>query len=187
LHKHDALILVDVQQDFLPGGSLAVPQGDEVVPVLNHYIEQFQAAGLPIVATRDWHPADHCSFQAQGGIWPLHCVAGTAGAEYAPGLQLPDTALIVSKATRPEADAYSGFDATDLATRLRDAGVKRLFVGGLATDYCVLNTVRDALAAGFQVVLLRDAVRAVNRQPADGAEAEREMIRLGAQPMTLDG
>jgi nicotinamidase/pyrazinamidase len=182
----DALVIVDVQNDFLLGGSLAVPNGDRVVPVLNAYIAEFEAKGLPVFATRCWHPADHCSFKARGGPWPAHCVAGTPGAAFAPGLRLPPSATIISKATEPARDAYSGFSATDLAQRLRGAGAKRIFVGGLATDYCVLNTVKDGLAAGFAVMLLTDAIAAVNVEPDDGKNAEREMGRLGAVPTRHD-
>ena len=180
LRKGDALIVVDVQRDFLPGGSLGVPDGDAVVPVINAYAEKFTSAQLPVAATRDWHPADHCSFAAQGGPWPPHCVRDTAGAEFADGLRLPARVSLISKATRSEADAYSGFDGTELAARLREAGVRRVFVGGLATDYCVLATVRDALAAGFEVAVLTDAVRAVNVDPGDGDKALAEMRELGA-------
>lgn len=179
----DALVIVDVQNDFLPGGGLAVPEGDAVVPVLNRYIEAFHARGLPVYATRDWHPPLHASFKEQGGIWPSHCVADTPGALFAPGLELPPDTRIISKATEEESEAYSGFQGTGFARDLRDAGVKRLFVGGLATDYCVLNTVRDAIHEGFQVALLRDAVRAVDVNPGDGAKAEEEMVRLGAVPI----
>jgi len=177
----DALLIVDVQNDFLPGGSLAVPDGDAVIAPLNHAIELFRHAGLPVFATRDWHPPDHCSFQARGGPWPPHCVAGSDGAAFAPDLQLPDDVTVISKATRPDKDAYSGFEDTDLAERLRAAGIRRLFVGGLATDYCVLNTVRDALQAGFEVVVLEDAIRAVDVQPDDGARAIAEMKKRGAR------
>lgn len=186
LEAGDALILVDMQNDFLPGGSLGVPGGDETVPVLNAFIERFAAAGLPIVATRDWHPANHCSFAARGGPWPPHCVAGTPGAAFAPGLRLPDGALVISKATSSDADAYSGFGGTDLDARLRQLGVSRLFVGGLATDYCVLNTVRDALALGYGVRLLEEAIRAVDVQPGDGDRAIAEMVRLGARRLRLE-
>ena len=184
LSKDDALIIVDVQNDFLPGGSLAVDRGDEVVPVLNGYIERFGKLSLPIVATRDWHPADHCSFKAQGGIWPPHCVAASSGADFASGLTLPEHVEVVSKATEPEKDAYSGFEGTSLDTWLAERGVRRLFVGGLATDYCVLNTVRDGLAAGYRVMLLMDAIRAVNVNPDDGSKAIEEMARLGAVPIS---
>lgn len=182
----DALIVVDVQDDFLPGGQLAVPEGDRVIPVLNRYLARFRAAGLPIFATRDWHPPDHCSFAAQGGPWPPHCIASTPGAAFAAELALPPETQIIDKATRPDADAYSGFEGTDLGERLRSLGVGRVFVGGLATDYCVLNTVRDALTQGFEAVLLTDAIRAVNVQPGDGARAEQTMTSLGAWPATLD-
>jgi len=181
----DALIVVDVQNDFLPGGALAVPAGDEVVPVLNRYLQRFQARGLPVYATRDWHPPDHCSFRDQGGPWPPHCVAGSPGAEFAADLALPEDAVVISKATAPDREAYSGFQDTDLAGRLRAQGVRRLFVGGLATDYCVLNTVRDALAAGFEVVLLEDAVRAVDLHPGDGERALEEMRDQGARVIRL--
>ncbi len=179
----DALIAVDVQNDFLPGGSLAVARGDEVVPALNRYAALFAARGLPAIATRDWHPRNHCSFKAQGGPWPPHCVADTLGAAFAPGLELPHGTTVVSKATRIDQDAYSGFAETDLAELLHARGVRRVFVGGLATDYCVLNTVRDAVRLGFAVVLLCDAIRAVEARPGDGERAIAEMVALGAQPV----
>jgi nicotinamidase/pyrazinamidase len=174
----DALLIVDVQNDFLAGGSLPVPEGEAVIAPLGRAINVFHQHGQPIYATRDWHPADHCSFQAQGGPWPPHCVQGTAGAEYASGLGLPSFAMVVSKASDSARDAYSGFDGTELAFQCMMYGVKRLFVGGLATDYCVLATVRDALKQGMQVYVLRDAIRAVNA--ADGERAMAEMASLGA-------
>ena len=180
LQAGDALIMVDVQLDFLPGGSLAVPHGDEVVPALNRYIAVFRGLTFPIVATRDWHPPDHCSFRAQGGPWPSHCVAGSAGAHFATLLDLPCEAHIVSKATSRDRDAYSGFEGTGLDDWLRRAGASRVFVGGLATDYCVLNTVRDALRFGYATFLLLGAVRAVDVAAGDGARAIDEMRRLGA-------
>lgn len=183
LKAGDALVVVDVQQDFLPGGSLAVSGGDQVVPLLNRLIGAFTDRRLPVFATRDWHPPDHCSFRDRGGPWPPHCGAGTPGAAFPPALGLPESAVIVSKATTSEADAYSGFDGTDLDARLRAAGAQRLFVGGLATDYCVLNTVRDGLAKGYMVMLLTDAMRAVDVAPGDGAEAVAQMLRLGALPV----
>lgn len=185
LQSGDALVIVDVQLDFLPGGRLAVPHGDEVVAVLNGYIAVFRQAGLPIVATRDWHPPDHCSFQAQGGPWPSHCVAGSQGAGFATLLELPCEAIIVSKATLPDKDAYSGFEGTELDALLRKAGVARLFVGGLATDYCVLNTVRDALKHGYRTVLLLDAIRAVDVHAGNGERAITEMLQGGASAATL--
>ena len=183
----DVLLVTDVQNDFLPGGSLAVAGGDEVVPVLNRYIDAFVARGQPVYATRDWHPERHCSFRAQGGPWPVHCVAGTHGADFAAALALPRDATIISKATAPDREAYSSFQGTHLDSVLRAAGIRRLFVGGLTTDYCVLNTVRDARRFGYEVLLLADAIRAVDVKPGDGQRAEAEMARLGAQRITLDG
>jgi nicotinamidase/pyrazinamidase len=180
LRPGDGLLVVDVQNDFLPGGSLAVAAGHEVVPVLNRYIGEFVRAGLPVFATRDWHPPDHCSFRARGGRWPPHCVPGTSGANFAPGLALPSSAVVVSKDTRTDQDTYSGFQGGDLDARLRDAGVRRVFVGGLATDYCVRHTVLDALARGYEAVLLTDAIRAVEVEPGDGRRAVDEMIARGA-------
>lgn len=180
-HK-DALVIVDVQNDFLPGGNLAVPSGDEVIPALNQAIALFTRLSLPIYATRDWHPANHVSFKAQGGIWPPHCIAGSKGAELAAALNLPPDAIIVSKATTAGKDAYSGFEGTDLSEKLRSQHIDRLFIGGLATDYCVLNTVRDALSHGFKAALLLDAIRAVDLHAGDGEAAIKEMIERGAVP-----
>lgn len=182
----DVLVIVDVQNDFLPGGALAVPRGDEVVPALNRYIREFQSRAIPIYATRDWHPDHHCSFKEQGGPWPPHCIAGTRGAEFARELDLPKKTVIISKATAQDKDAYSGFEGTDLGARLRRQNIKRVFVGGLATDYCVLNTVKDALKLGFTVMLLKDAIRAVDVTPGDGEKALRQMQRLGARTITLE-
>ena len=174
---HDALLLVDLQNDFLPGGSLAVAEGDAVLPVLNRWIEAAERAGVPVIATRDWHPPDHVSFEAQGGPWPPHCVAGTEGAAFHPGLALPDDAVIVSKATEPEAEAYSGFDGTDLAAALRELGVRRLWVGGLATDYCVRASALDAAEAGFEVALIPGGHRGIAENTSD--EALRDMEAAG--------
>jgi nicotinamidase/pyrazinamidase len=175
----DALIVTDVQNDFLPGGALGIPGGDEIVPVLGRYLRLFHERRLPICATRDWHPHNHVSFRERGGPWPPHCIAGTLGASFAPGLLLPPGTIVINKADHPEREAYSGFQGTDLGKRLRQAGVRRLFIGGLATDYCILNTVRDARAEGFEVVVLKDACRAIDA--SDGAAAEAEMQRLGAE------
>lgn len=180
-----ALVIVDVQNDFLPGGRLAVPHGDEVIPVLNRYIAEFEKKGLAILATRDWHPPDHCSFRDQGGTWPVHCVANTPGAAFASSLRLPDSVVVISKGDVAEKEAYSGFEGTDLETYLRQRSVDTLYAGGLATDYCVLNTVKDALRHGFKVLLLTDAVRAVNLHAEDGARALREMLELGAVDFRL--
>lgn len=176
----DALLIVDVQCDFLPGGSLAVAGGDAVIAPLNAWIARFRAAGLPVLATRDWHPSDHCSFAERGGPWPAHCIAGTPGARFPAGLALPEDAVVVSKAAGKDAEAYSGFTGTDLDARLRGLAVRRLFVGGLAADYCVLATVRDALRLGYGVALLADCVRAVDARAGDGARAVAAMRAAGA-------
>lgn len=181
LKNGDALLIVDVQRDFLPGGQLAVTEGDAVIPPLNRCVCRFHAAGLPIVATRDWHPENHCSFVSQGGTWPPHCIRETQGAEFAEQLELPADTLVISKASRVDADAYSGFDGTGLTEHLLDAGVRRLFIGGLATDYCVAATVKDALEAGFEVCVLADAVRAVNLRSGDGDKALDSMRSAGAR------
>ncbi len=181
----DALLLVDVQLDFLPGGSLPVPSGDQVIGPLNTAIAQFRAQGLAVYATRDWHPPTHCSFRKHGGLLPPHCIAGTRGAAFPDELALPPDAIIVSKGTQAGFDAYSGFEGTGLAGMLREAGVTRLFVGGLATDYCVLNTVTDALQEGFGVVLLTGAMRGINLQAGDDEAAIATMIEHGALPYSL--
>lgn len=183
----DVLLVTDIQNDFLPGGSLEVAGGDEVVPVLNRYIEEFVARGLPVYATRDWHPERHCSFHAQGGPWPVHCVAGTRGSEFAANLVLPPDTTVISKATAPDREAYSSFEGTNLDSRLRAAGIRRIFIGGLTTDYCVLNTVRDARRHGYDVFVLTDAIRAVDVRPGDGQRAEEMMTRLGAHRIALNG
>jgi nicotinamidase/pyrazinamidase len=180
LRRGDALIVVDMQRDFMPGGSLAVPRADEIVERINEYVAVFEARDLPIFFTRDWHPPDHCSFEQSGGEWPPHCVQGTRGAEWADGLRIPDTARVVSKATDKDTEAYSGFAGTSLLTSLTVEQVRRLFIAGVATDYCVRATVMSALAHGFEVVVLADAVRGVNREPGDEARAMRTMLDSGA-------
>ncbi|MEM9999025.1 MAG: nicotinamidase [Bacteroidota bacterium] len=178
LQTGDALVVVDVQRDFCPGGALAVPEGDAVVPVLNRWIEEAEARGVPVFFTRDWHPTNHASFVAQGGPWPPHCVQDTEGATFHPDLLVPDGAPVISKATTAAAEAYSGFDTTDLAARLRAADVSRVWVGGLATDYCVRATALDALAEGFAVHLVPDGMRGIT--PDTSAEALAEMAGAGA-------
>jgi nicotinamidase/pyrazinamidase len=183
--RQTALIVVDVQNDFCPGGALAVPEGDRVVPILNRYIRSFLKNGMPVYATRDWHPPDHCSFKPQGGTWPVHCVQDTAGSRFHPQLALPKEAAIISKATDLREDAYSGFQGTDLAQRLKSQGIRKILVGGLATDYCVKSTVLDGLKAGFIVYFLPDASRAVNVNPGDGQKAVQEMLAAGAHELSL--
>ena len=187
----DALIVVDVQNDFCPGGSLPAPEGDLVIPILNQYLVGAASAGIPIFASRDWHPPDTHHFIAYGGIWPPHCVQGTSGADFHADLRLPSSCVIVSKGDNQEDDGYSAFEGRlangeTLESALREHGVTRVYVGGLATDYCVLRTVLDACRAGFMAVYLQDASRAIEAQPGDGARAEESMLAAGAVAGTLE-
>jgi nicotinamidase/pyrazinamidase len=175
----DALLIVDVQNDFCPGGALPVPEGDTVVPVLNQWIAEAEARRAPVFASRDWHPKNHISFKQRGGPWPPHCVQGTPGAAFHPDLKLPRNVEIVSKAEDPDEDSYSAFGGTDLAERLRHAGVKNLWIGGLAQDYCVRATALDAINEGFKVHLIAGATRAVNLHPDDGKHALEDIQRAG--------
>ncbi|WP_292044963.1 isochorismatase family protein [Massilia sp. UBA6681] len=185
LGKGDALLIVDLQNDFLPGGALAVPRGDLVIAPINALIDLYHERGLPIFASRDWHPEDHCSFTAQGGPWPPHCVAATEGALFSEALQLPEEAIVISKALTAAEDAYSAFNGTGLARSMLADGITRLAVCGLATDYCVLNTVLDGIEAGFEVLLVLEATRAVEVKPGDGGRAIARMLAKGAVPVRL--
>jgi len=185
LNRHDALIVVDVQNDFLPDGALAVPNGDAVVPALSRYIQIFLDEKLAVIATRDWHTPNHCSFAAQGGPWPPHCIAETPGAAFAAELDLETHALIISKSTESDKDAYSGFDQTGLHNELQQRSISRIFVGGLATDYCVRSTVLDGLMLGYDVYLLVDAIQAVDVHAGDGGRAIDEMTEKGATPINF--
>jgi nicotinamidase/pyrazinamidase len=185
LEEGDALLVIDLQYDFLPGGALGVTAGHEVISPINHLIELFAAQGLPIYASRDWHPQDHCSFAAQGGPWPPHCVAESRGAEFAAELALPDNAVVISKADTAGVDAYSAFSGTTLSAQLRERGITRVTVCGLATDYCVLNTVTDALEEGFGTLIVPEAMRAVDVKPGDGSRAMDRMVARGAVPVRL--
>lgn len=176
-----ALIVVDVQNDFCPGGSLAVANGDEVVAPLNELAKQFLDRGEPVFKTRDWHPEKAKHFKVYGGVWPIHCVQDTPGAEFQRDLIDDPRITIISKGTTESADGYSGFDGTSLTQLLREKGVAEVWVGGLATDYCVKHTVLDALREGFEVKALADAMRAVNVKPTDGASAIEEMKLAGAE------
>ena len=175
----DALIIVDVQNDFCPGGALAVSRGHEIVPILNSWIADAAAARVPVFASRDWHPADHISFKARGGPWPPHCIQNTPGAEFHPELKLPADVRIISKAETSEVDSYSAFGGTGLAELLREEGIQRVWIGGLAQDYCVRATALDAIRAGFEVHLIVNATRPVNVKPGDGTEALEEIRRAG--------
>lgn len=186
LERSSALLIVDVQNDFCPGGALAVAGGDEVVPVLNRLAARAGALGWPVYASRDWHPPDSLHFKPHGGPWPVHCVAGTAGARLHPDLQLPSGAMIVTKGAAPDAHGYSAFEGTvtgrgALLDDLRARGVDHLIVGGLATDHCVRASVLDALTHGFAVTVVGDGVRAVNLEPDAGVRAMEEMTRAGAE------
>jgi nicotinamidase/pyrazinamidase len=175
-----ALVVVDVQNDFCPGGALGVEHGDEVVAPLNRLIEEFLSRGELVVKSRDWHPPQTKHFAAHGGTWPVHCVRETRGAEFHPAL-LDDPAIVVVSKGLGDEDDYSAFDGTDLLQLLRGRGVTEVWVGGLATDYCVKETVLAALREGFKVKAVEDAIRAVNLQPSDGARAVAEMRRAGAE------
>lgn len=182
-HSQTAVLVVDVQNDFCPGGALAVPDGDRVVPVLNRILEETAARGIPVFASRDWHPPDTSHFEAFGGPWPPHCIAGSAGAAFHPALRLPGGARIVSKGTDRNDDGYSAFegataDGRRLADVLRDRGVGHLIVGGLATDYCVRASVLDARRAGLEVTVVTDAIAGI--APDTTARALAEMRAAGA-------
>lgn len=186
-----ALLVVDVQNDFCAGGALAVPDGDRVVDPINRLLAAQAAAGAALFASRDWHPVGSSHFSDQGGNWPVHCVAGTPGAAFHPRLRLPAATVVVSKGQAPDSDGYSAFDGTlpageTLARALAEQHVGRLIVCGLATDYCVRASVLDARARGLDVVVVRDAIAAVDLQSGDGAAALREMQASGADLVTLE-
>lgn len=179
-NTRQALIVVDVQNDFCPGGTLAVPRGDEVIAPLNKLIDEFLKRGDPVFKSRDWHPPTTKHFAAYGGVWPVHCVQHTNGAEFHPALRHDPRIKGISKGT-DDADGYSAFDQTELASELHQQGVEEVVVGGLATDYCVKNTVVDAIKHGFRVKAVEDAMRAVELQPGDGEKAIQQMREAGAE------
>lgn len=188
----DALIVVDVQNDFCPGGALAVPDGDAVVPRLNDYAARAVNAGWLVVASRDWHPRETVHFRDFGGPWPPHCIQHTPGAAFHPALRLPAETLVASKGMSGKDDGYSALEGVaptgrGVLDQLRARGVTRVHVGGLATDYCVRATVLGGLAAGFDVYVLTDAVRAVDVRSGDGDRALAEMLAAGAHAETLAG
>ncbi|HEU5131935.1 MAG TPA: nicotinamidase [Pyrinomonadaceae bacterium] len=180
-----ALIVVDVQNDFCPGGALAVAEGDEVVEPLNEMIDEFLERGDPVYKSRDWHPPKTKHFTAYGGTWPIHCVQNTKGAEFHPQLRDDPRIRVISKGLG-DTDCYSAFDETDLASQLHEQGVEELVVGGLATDYCVKATVLAGLNEGFKVKALKNAMRAVDVNPGDGERAIQEMKAAGAQIVNGD-
>ena len=180
-----ALIVVDVQNDFCPGGTLAVPHGDEVVEPLNQVIDEFLERGEPVYKSRDWHPPTTKHFAAHGGVWPVHCVQNTKGAEFHPALRDDPRLTVISKGLG-DTDCYSAFDETDLLDQLRRENIEEVVVGGLATDYCVKSTVLDALRNGFKVRALANAMRAVDVQRGDGERAIEEMRDAGAEIVSTD-
>jgi nicotinamidase/pyrazinamidase len=191
LHEADALSVTDVQNDFLPGGALGVPYSDIIIPPLNRLVDLFEKNGLLIFFSRDWHPADHCSFKDQGGPWPPHCVQNTPGAQFPSALLVPEGSVIISKGMQKEKEQYSTFGAQDSegntqAGIMKQRGIGRLFVAGLATNYCVLSSVKDILAVGYEVYVLIDAIRAVHVNPVDAENALVEIVRGGAKFITTD-
>jgi nicotinamidase/pyrazinamidase len=181
-----ALLIVDVQKDFCPGGSLAVPEGDRVVPVLNRYIADATARGWPVYASRDWHPAVTTHFREYGGEWPPHCVQHTEGATFHPGLRLPPSTIVITKGESPDTPGYSALGGhtpggTTLAAALQEGNIDHLYVGGLATDYCVKQSVLDARRLGLNVTVLGDAIAGVDVHPGDSTRAIDEMRTAGAE------
>jgi nicotinamidase/pyrazinamidase len=181
-----ALIAVDIQRDFCPGGALPVTDGDKIIPAVNELVRAFEKMGLPVFFTRDWHPKNHMSFKAYGGPWPPHCVQNTRGASFHPSLVIPKGAEVISKGTLQDEDAYSGFQGTELGPELRDLRVGRIYVAGLATDYCVKTTVLDGAAKGFETFVLTDCVKGVNLKKTDSATALRAMLSQGVKETTSD-
>jgi nicotinamidase/pyrazinamidase len=179
LQRGDALLVADVQNDFCSGGTLAVHEGDRIVPEINRWIEGAVQRGVPVFASRDWHPENHISFKARGGPWPSHCVQGTHGAEFYPGLRLPRSVVIINKATRPDKESYSAFGDSDLADHLRRANAQRLWICGLALDYCVRETTAEARRLGYDVHVIANATRAVNVHPDDGKRTLKELEDMG--------
>jgi nicotinamidase/pyrazinamidase len=185
LNGLDALVIADIQMDFLPGGALPVVDGDEIIPVLNEYARRFEDSKAHVFASRDWHPSNHISFKARGGPWPPHCIQKTEGAKFSPDLKLPNHIIVISKATNPDNESYSVFDGTNFAHELKMCETKRLFIGGLATDYCVVNTALDALKLGYETVVLMDATLGINMQPGDVDKAVETMQKAGAKLATM--
>jgi len=190
MKKKKALLIVDLQNDFFPGGALGVPEADKIVPVINKYIRAFSKKKLPIFASLDWHPIKTGHFRDFGGRWPAHCIHNSKGAEFHPGLRLPKEVIPVYKGMDPLRDSYSVFQAEDMHGRkftnlLRLVGVEEIYIGGLATDYCVKFSAKDALRSGFKVKLLLDAIKGVDLKKGDSESALKEMVKLGAKKIKL--
>jgi len=178
----DALLIVDVQKDFCPGGALPVEGGDKIVPVINRWIAAAMAKDVPIYASRDWHPLGHLSFKGCGGPWPPHCIQDSDGAKFHHDLALPSSTIIVTKGVRFDQDQNSAFDQTGLAVQLHKDGILRLWVAGLAEDVCMLATVLDACQEGFEVVLIEKGTRPITSE--SGEKARRQMQEAGARIVT---
>jgi len=182
--------VVDVQNDFCPGGALGVPEGDKIVPVINKYIEYFRKDKLPILFTRDWHPVRTKHFKDFGGVWPVHCLQRSRGAAFHPNLKIPPGSIFLYKGMDPERDAYSAFQSEDdkgilLGKLLKMLGIKEIYIAGLATDYCVRFSAKDAIKQGFKARVLEDAIKGVNLEANDSQKAIKEMLRLGAKFINL--
>ena len=184
LKPGDALLIVDVQNDFCPGGALPIPDGDSIIPLINQYTDAALAAGTPIYFSRDWHPKCHVSFRENGGPWPPHCVQDTPGASFHKELRVPESAVVVTKGTRLDQDQNSAFDQTGLAFWLKNCGIKRILVAGLAQDVCVEATVLDGLSQGFSVGLIEQATLPVSSD--EGEASLKRMYEAGAVPVTLE-
>jgi len=185
-----ALLVVDIQNDFCPGGALGISGGNKIIPVVNKYIKIFSKNKLPIFLSRDWHPKKTLHFKKFGGVWPMHCVQNTKGAAFHPKLKIPKEAIIISKGTNPKENSYSTFQAQDangqsLVNLLKIFGVEEIYIAGLATDYCVKYSAIDALKSGFKVKILKDAIQGVNIKPADSKEALSQITAMGAKEISL--
>ncbi len=185
-----ALLVVDIQNDFCPGGALGIFGGDKIIPVVNKYIKIFSKNKLPIFISRDWHPKKTAHFKKFGGVWPMHCIENTKGARFHPGLKIPKEAVIISKGMDPKEDSYSVFQAKDakgkrLSRFLKIFGVEEIYIAGLATDYCVRYSTIDALKTGLKVTILKDAIQGVNIRPSDSQEALEQITAMGAKQIKL--
>ena len=192
MSRKPALLVVDLQNDFCPGGALGVPDGDQIVPRINRMIELFERRGLPVLVTRDWHPPVTKHFKESGGAWPPHCIQGTKGARFHPDLKLPKEVVLLSKGMDPEQDSYSGFQALsaqgrDLESVIRDLAIDEIYVCGLATDYCVRATALDAVRRGLRIRVLKDAIKGVDLKPGDSSAAIAEMRGAGVPFLATRG
>jgi len=190
MSQKKALLIVDIQNDFCPGGALGVPEGDKIIPAINKYVKIFAKNKLPIFATRDWHPVRTEHFKEFGGVWPVHCISNTRGSAFHPDLKLTKDTALLYKGMGPEKDSYSSFDAEDssgikLAKILKRLGIKEIYIGGLATDYCVKYTAIDALKSGLKVKILTDAIQGVNLKPGDCENALNKIVKMGAKEIQL--